>query len=597
MNQPIRTLCDLFRAAVAHDKPDCLLEKSGGTFRPVASAELATRVRSLAGALSAWGIRPGDRVAQMAENGVHWPTIDFAALALGAAHVPIYPTLHAEGAAHVLADSGSRVLFVRGRERLEGLLAIRDRIPTVERFVLVGDEESPEGIETLEQALAAGAATTQAQLESWLDRARPDDLATLIYTSGTTGDPKGVMLTHDNLTSNVVSCCSILPMKPHWVALSFLPLAHSFERTIDYVYFYAGVSIAYAESVQKVADNLAEVRPHVLGSVPRVYEKVRERALETATGGGALKRRIFDWAVRTGLRELPSRLAFEEPGVRLRIADALVFRKLRARFGGRFEYAVSGGGPLGKELAEFFWAAGIPLLEGYGLTETSPVIAVNTPQQIRLGTVGRPIPGVEVRIAADGEILARGPNIMKGYFGQPEATAEVLDADGWFRTGDIGELDADGFLSITDRKKELIVNAYGKNIAPAPIEAALKAGHWIAQAVVVGDRRPFLAALLVPDFAHLAAWAAAHAVGGELEAQLADPRVVALFQEELDRVNAGLERYEQVRAFALLPAELTLEGGELTPTLKLKRRVILERYGRVLDGLYSRTAKPTREES
>lgn len=582
----VQTLSELFRTVVAHDRPDCLQHKVEGAYRPISAAELASRVRGLATTLDRWGVRPGDRVALMAENGPHWATVDFAVLALGAASVPVYSTLLPDGAAFVVADSGSKILVVQGEDRLAGLLAVRDRMPSVERIVAY-DATPRDGVDDLETAIAAGDSGNPADFERWLDRARPDDLATLIYTSGTTGDPKGVMLTHGNLCSNVSSCCSILPLRKEWTALSFLPLAHSLERTLDYVYFYSGVGIAYAESVQKVAENLLEVRPHIFGSVPRIYEKVRARVIENVEVAGGIKKRLFDWAFAAGIEALPKRLAFDDPGLRVRLADKLVFSKVRARLGGRFEYAISGGAPLGKELAEFFWAAGIPLLEGYGLTETSPVISVNTPQAIKLGTVGQPIPGVEVRIADDGEILARGPNIMRGYFRNPEATAEVLDEDGWFRTGDIGLIDEDGFLSITDRKKELIVNAYGKNIAPAPIEADLKSGRWIAQAVVIGDQRPFLVALLVPNFEALAAWAKDQGIAGDAESMIADERTRRLFQTEIDRVNAHHQRFEQIRAFELLPNELTLEADELTPTMKVKRRVIHQRYGAALERLYA----------
>jgi len=581
-----RTLSELLQVVARHDKPDCLLHKVEGTWVPVSTRRLLADVRALAGTLDQWGVRPGDRVALMAENGVHWPLIDFAALALGAATVPIYATLLPEGAAFVVRDSGARVLFVQGEERLAALLAQRSAMPSVERIVAIGAPAPADGA-TLDQAIESAATVTDAQFDDWLRRAGPADLATLIYTSGTTGDPKGVMLTHGNLCSNVTTCCRVLPIRPEWTALSFLPLAHSLERTLDYCYFFCGATIAYAESVQAVAQNLVEVRPHILGSVPRIYEKIRARVLENAAGAGPLGRRIFDWALATGTRSLPDRLAFETPGLALRLADRLVFSKIRARLGGRFEYAISGGAPLGKELAEFFWAAGIPVLEGYGLTETSPVVAVNTPQEVRLGTVGRPIPDVEVRIADDGEILVRGPNIMRGYFGQPQATAEAIDGDGWFHTGDIGDLDADGFLSITDRKKELIVNAYGKNLAPAPIENALRSSSWIAQAVVIGDRRPFLVALLVPNFEAVDKWAAANGVDRDPATWNEDPRLRSLFQAEIDRVNQRHERYEQIRSFALLPHELTLEAGEITPTLKVKRRVVFERYRTQLDRLYA----------
>lgn len=582
-----RTLTELFRAVVAHDKPDCLLHKVGGVYVPISTRELANRVRALAGTLDGWGVRPGDRVALMADNGPHWATIDFAVLALGAADVPVYATLLPEGAAYVIRDSGAKVVFVQGEERLRGLWALRHELPAVERFVAIGCTPFDPTIAAFEDAIAAGAATPQDEFERWLDRAQPSDLATLIYTSGTTGDPKGVMLTHGNLASNAATCYQILPIRKDWVALSFLPLAHSFERTLDYVFFAAGASIAYAENVQTVLRNLGEVRPHVFGSVPRLYEKIRAGFLERVEASTGLKRAIATWALARGRKSLAARLAFEDPGFATRLADKLLFSKLRALLGGRFEYAVSGGAPLGQDLGEFFWAAGIPLLEGYGLTETSPVMAVNTPREARIGTVGKPIPGVEIRIAPDGEIVTRGPNVMRGYFGKPEATAEVLSADGWFSTGDIGELDADGFLRITDRKKELIVNAYGKNIAPAPIENDLKNGRFVAQAMVVGDRRPYLTALLVPNFEALAAWGRAHGFAGEPASWLGTPEVRALFEAEVERANRHHERYEQIRAFELLPREWTLEAGEMTPTSKLKRKAITAKNKETLDRLYA----------
>jgi long-chain acyl-CoA synthetase len=470
-------------------------------------------------------------------------------------------------------------------------VALRAEMPSVEWIVAIGCEPGDPNIVRYEDALAAGAETSEAEFDAWLGRAKPDDLATLIYTSGTTGDPKGVMLTHENLASNASVCRDILPIRRGWTALSFLPLAHSFERTLDYVFFASGATIAYAESVQTVLKNLSEVRPHVFGSVPRLYEKVRAAFLEKLESSSGAKKRLMRWALEQGRRSLPARLAGRSPGLATRIADWLVFSKLGAALGGRFRYAVSGGAPLGQEIGEFFWGAGIPVLEGYGLTETSPVVAVNTPEAVKLGTVGRPIPGVEVKIAADGEILTRGPNIMAGYYGKPEESDAVLDADGWFSTGDIGELDADGFLKITDRKKELIVNAYGKNIAPAPLENDLKAGRFVSQAMVVGDRRPFLSALLVPNFEALAAWGAASGRHGKPAEWLDDAAVRALFQGEIDRVNARHERYEQIRAFALLPRELTLDAGELTPTMKLKRKVITQKHKEALDRLYADAEK------
>ncbi|MBP7586552.1 MAG: long-chain fatty acid--CoA ligase [Thermoanaerobaculia bacterium] len=584
----IRTLSELFLVAAGFDRQACLMHKVDGRYVAVSTAELVRQVRQIAKALVDSGVRPGDRVALMAENGPHWPAVDFATLCIGAALVPIYPTLLPEGAAYVARDSGSRVLFVQGRERLEGLLEVRADMPAVERIVAIeASGVAPEGVESLESFMARGAAADQAWLERMAAQAKPEDLATLIYTSGTTGDPKGVMLTHDNLVSNAVTGCEVLGLEGSFTALSFLPLSHSFERLVDYCFFYKGITIAYAESVQTVAANLLEVKPHVFVAVPRVYEKVMARVLENATAAGGLKAKIFRWALGVGREALPQRLAFAPAGLKVKIADKLVFSKVRERLGGRFVFAMSGGAPLGRDVAEFFWGAGIPIYEGYGLTETSPVISVNARGATRLGTVGRPMPRIEVKIAEDGEILSRGPNTMRGYFGKPEATAEAIDSEGWFHTGDIGHLDDGGFLVITDRKKELIVNAYGKNIAPAPIENQLKASRWISQAVVIGDRRQYLAALIVPDFEVLKGWAAGEKLGGTIDELLQHPRLRATIQTEVDAVNEHLARYEQIRVWETLPAEFTLEGGELTPTLKVKRRVINVKYKAILDRLYA----------
>ncbi|MEO7795276.1 MAG: long-chain fatty acid--CoA ligase [Thermoanaerobaculia bacterium] len=585
----IRTLSELFLVVVGYDREACLMHKVGGRYVAVPTAELVREVRQIARALVESGVQPGDRVALMAENGPHWPAVDFATLCIGAALVPIYPTLLPEGAAYVARDSGARVLFVQGQERLEGLLAVRGEMPAVERIVAIGAPEASAvaGVESLQAFMERGAGADQAWLEQMAARPKPEDLATLIYTSGTTGDPKGVMLTHDNIVSNAVTGCDVLGLEGQFTALSFLPLSHSFERLVDYCYFYRGITIAYAESVQTVAANLLEVKPHVFVAVPRVYEKVMARVLENATSGGGFKARIFRWALAVGREALPQRLAFEPPGFKVRLADKLVFAKVRERLGGRFVFAISGGAPLGRDVAEFFWGAGIPIYEGYGLTETSPVISVNARGATRLGTVGRPMPRIEVHIAGDGEILSRGPNTMRGYYGKPQATAEAIDGEGWFHTGDIGHLDDGGFLVITDRKKELIVNAYGKNIAPAPIENALKASRWISQAVVIGDRRQYLAALIVPDFEVVKNWAAGEKLGGTIEERLRNPKLRAIVQAEVEAVNAHLARYEQIRVWEFVPADFTLEGGELTPTLKVKRRVINVKYKAILDHLYA----------
>ncbi|HYX24966.1 MAG TPA: long-chain fatty acid--CoA ligase, partial [Thermoanaerobaculia bacterium] len=469
-------------------------------------------------------------------------------------------------------------------------------LPEVQQFVLIKGESSDPRVVSLDALIARGAGVDVDEFERRARAVKPEDLATFIYTSGTTGTPKGVMLTHGNLASNVTSGLSVLNLDGRFTALSFLPLSHSFERLVDYCYFLKGCTIAYAESVAAVAQNLQQVRPHVFVSVPRVYEKLLARIQENVAQASPIRQRLFAWAVALGREALPYRLKHQSPpgwlGVQLGLADKLVFKKILERLGGRFAFAISGGAPLSRELAEFFWGAGVPIYEGYGLSETSPVISVNTQEAVKMGTVGRPIPGVEVTIASDGEILAKGPNIMKGYWHMEKETAEVIDAEGWFHTGDIGEVDADGFLRITDRKKELIINAYGKNVAPAPIENALKNSHYIGQAVVIGDRRKFLSALLVPDFDALKGWAERQGLhAADAAALVADPKVHELIGHVVQEVNANLAGFEKIVAWELLPNDFTLETGELTPTQKVKRRVINQKYGGIIDRLYAEADK------
>ncbi|MCP4200663.1 MAG: long-chain fatty acid--CoA ligase [bacterium] len=587
----IRTLADLLFVIESYDKSDCLMHKVDGRYRSISSRALVDRVQTVAASLVQFGVEPGDRVALMAENGPHWPTVDFAALGVGAVLVPVYPTLTSDQAAYVVNDCGAEIALIQGRERLDGLLEIRDDMPAIKNFVLIEGEPPSDAIKTLDSLTRDSAPMPLEELKERASRIKPEDLATFIYTSGTTGNPKGVMLTHENIASNVEACLTCLDIEPHQTALSFLPLSHSFERTIDYIYFRQGVTVAYAESVQTVAQNFGEVRPHVFVSVPRVYEKVLARVRENVSKSSPLKRKIFSWAVSVAKKALPYRLTRKTPpgflGFKLKLADKLVFGKIKERLGGRFEVATSGGAPLARDVAEFFWGAGIEIYEGYGLSETSPVLTVNRPGFVKMGTVGRAIPGVTLKIADDGEILAKGPNIMKGYHNLAEKTAEAIDAEGWFHTGDIGEIDEEGFLRITDRKKEIIVNAYGKNVAPAPIEGQLKASQYIEQAVVIGDRRKFLSALLVPDFATLEVWAGNQGLGtDDRAALLADSKVQELFAGEVRNANKELAKYERIHAWELLSHEFTIESGELTPTQKIKRRVINQKYGEVIEQVY-----------
>jgi len=599
MSREPRTLCDIFTAAAETGKPDLLISKVAGQWQPISARDFGFTVRALSLGLNALGIQPGDRVAILSENRPEWAMADYAVLCAGAWSVPIYPTLPAAQVAPLLNDAGVRAIFVSNLEQLGKVLTIHGQCPALEHVILLDGHPPPEpGFWTFHAVVDRGRPTLEmspALFEQRAGRVRPEDVATIIYTSGTTGEPKGSMLTHSNFVSNVVAGCEVIPFTADAVALSFLPLSHVFERMLDYAYLHKGASIAYAESVDKLAANFTEVNPHCFGAVPRVYEKVHARIMAKVDAGSPIKKKIFAWAARVGAERVPYVTNGEAlpPALarKAAIADALVFKKIRAALGTRFRFAVSGGAPLSAELAAFFVGAGVAVYEGYGLTETSPVIAVNGPGRWRIGSVGKPLRGVEVRIAADGEILTRGPHIMKGYFNKPEATREAIDPEGWFHTGDIGRLDPDGFLSITDRKKDLIVLAGGKKAAPQPIENALKQSPYIGMPIVIGDRQKFLTALIVPNFEKLKEWASAAGKSVRWDAIDADPEVRALFQRELDTYNRDRPHHEQIRAFAVLPHELTVEDGSVTPTLKVKRRTVEGRYHELIEGMYAAAGK------
>jgi long-chain acyl-CoA synthetase len=594
MTDDVRTLCDIFLKVAASSKPNLLMSKAGGEWRPVSAADFSYTVRALSLGLNALGIQPGDRVAILSENRPEWAMSDYAILCAGAWSVPIYPTLPAQQIAPLLKDSGARAVFVSSLEQLGKILTIRGQCPALE-YVVTFDASPPgePGFLAFGQAVDRGRPVLDMNPSAFEQRARrvkPEDVATVIYTSGTTGEPKGAMLTHGNFVSNVLGAIQVVPITGDAMALCFLPLSHVFERMLDYAYLYRGSTIAYAESVEKLKDNFLEVNPHCFGAVPRVYEKVSARILDRVEAGSALKKKLFAWAVAVGREKLAyDQRADPVPAglsAKAKIADALVFKKIRQALGSRFRFAVSGGAPLSRDLAEFFWGAGVTIYEGYGLTETSPVICVNGPHAWRLGTVGRPIPGVEVRIAPDGEILTRGPHVMKGYFNKPEATAEAIDAEGWLHTGDIGQLDADGYLAITDRKKDLIVLAGGKKAAPQPIEQELKKSVYIGLPIVLGDRHKFLAALIVPNFDRLEDLAREKKIAFEAKTIDSNPEIRAIFQKEIDAYNVDKPHHEQIRAFALLPSDLTIEDGSITPTLKVKRRILEGRYQGLIDRMY-----------
>ncbi len=574
--------------------PNALRFKQGGQWASLSHCEVETRVAQLAAALAGLGIGRGERVALLSENRPEWAITDYAVLGLGAADVPIYPTLPANQIAYILKDCGAKAILVSTREQLDKVREVRSEVPSLQHVISFDDPGASEGILHFPAVLEDGARAIQAgAVPDFREQAlqvKPDDLATLIYTSGTTGNPKGVMLTHHNLASNVaaVDQHQILDLKPGEVALSFLPLSHVFERLVDYFYWHRGVCIAYAESIDKVADNLMEVKPHYMVSVPRLFEKIHTRVM----GATGIKKVLVGWAARVGEEYADRRLQGETPSGGLafqyRLADRLVFSKLRERTGGRLIAAISGGAPLSAEVAKFFLAAGLPVYEGYGLTETSPVLTANRPGQIRLGSVGLAVPGTELRIDPSGEILARGPQIMKGYWNAAEATAEAIDAEGWFHTGDVGIIDDGGFLRITDRIKNMIVTAGGKNIAPQPIENRVAMSPLIAHVVMLGDRRAYPALLVVPDFDNLDAWARTQGIDpSDRERLAADPRVRELLEREAFGRLEGLAGFEMPKKLAVVPREFSIEAGELTPKLSIKRRVVEEHFRDLIEQMYA----------
>jgi long-chain acyl-CoA synthetase len=583
-----------FDAIERHQRADAIASKVNGVWTPISHAAILERVRRVAFGLTQLGIAANDRVGILSENRPEWLIADYACLLSSMTDVPIYPTLPAEQIPYLLNDSGAKVIFVSTAVQAQKIASIRSQVPALTHIIGFAATATDGCDLTFAELERMGAAHESADRNAQFKRdalaVTKDQLVTLIYTSGTTGNPKGVMLTHDNVHSNVMATNTSLQVDTHDTALSFLPLSHIFERSGDYFMFANGVSIVYAESIDTVPLNMSEVRPTLMMSVPRLYEKIYARVLENAVASGGLKKNIFFWAKRVGERVADEKFAGRAPGgllaLQASLADRLVFSKLRARMGGRMRFFVSGGAPLSTEIAKFFYSAGLPILEGYGLTETSPVITCNTLQNYRLGSVGRPIPGVEVSIAKDGEILTRGPHVMKGYYNNPQATREVIDDGGWFATGDIGELQ-DGYLRITDRKKDIIVTAGGKNIAPQPIESKLKTNKYVSQAVMIGDKRKFPSVLIVPNWDQLDKWAASQGIVWTARAELlAMPTIHAKMEKEVQQTLTGVAHYEMPKKVALLEHDFSIERGELTPKLSVKRRVIDKTYKELIDSLY-----------
>lgn len=595
---PLTTLADLpFHVLGRFPRPMLVGQVRQGTIAGQSTRDWFDQVRDVSLGLEALGIGRGDRVVIMSESRPEWLVADMAILTRGAVTVPVYSTLTAAQAKYIVEDAGARIAFVSTREQLEKLQRVRHELPALEAIVTFEPSDVPSPtVLPLEAVAERGHARLMGEWgvgREFRDRAkeiRPGDLATIIYTSGTTGTPKGVMLSHANLLSNVIAGHTVVAVDEQDVSLSFLPLSHSFERTVSYVYLAFGVTIVFAESLETVGRDLPIVRPTVMTAVPRVYEKFQARILERGQALPQPRRTLFHWGVRVararGRAGAPERPVGGVLAVESALADRLVFSKIRQSVGGRLRCLVSGSAPLPVDVAQFFAGIGLPITEGYGLTETAPIVTANPMGKPRIGTVGRALPGVEVRIADDGEVLVRGPNVMIGYYRKPEDTAAVL-RDGWFHTGDVGTLDADGYLTITDRKKDLLVTSGGKKIAPQPIEAVLKRSPLIAEAVVLGDRRRFACALIVPNFAalerRLKDLGRPPAERDEL-VQRAD--VVALYDEVIEALNRDLSQFERIKKVRLLPREFTIDSGELTPTLKVRRKAVEQNWRAAIDELY-----------
>jgi long-chain acyl-CoA synthetase len=585
----MNTLNDIFLRIAAAGSPKAVIyQDASGVWQPLSSAQIYQRTRALAQAFLGWGIQKGDRIAILAENRWEWAISDFAVLAIGAIDVPIYPTLTAEQISILLQDSACRIAIVSTRALYDKIESIRSQT-AIEHVILMDDEGTPDAvpISTLLRDADAFGAARDPEFDARIRSIQPQDLATLIYTSGTTGEPKGVMLSHGNIAANLSIAGQGYDFKTSDCWISFLPLSHITARALDYILLHSGATLAYCPAFDKLPQTMQQVKPTVFVAVPRVYEKIRQ-AVEQKAALSATKRSILHWSLGVGHRHRRQILAGEQPSSPFwKLANKLVFSKINAAFGGRVRYFVSGGAPLGMDTAGWFADAGIRILEGYGLTETSPVIAINSPKGSRIGSVGKVLSNLEIKLAADGELLVRGPSVFSGYWQKLVATSEAFDEEGWFRTGDIAHLDADGFLYVTDRKKELLKTSGGKLIAPQPIENQLKANLLVAQAALVGDKHKFAAVLISPNFAALEEWARHHGIEALTRRQLvSDQRVLDEYQQIVNHVNAKLANFESIKRIKVVAEEWSIDTGELTPSMKLKRRVIAERYAEEIAAFY-----------
>jgi len=577
----IQTLNDIFFAIAGRDQPRCMLRRTDAGWQPISSRDFAAKISAVAQALLSWGISRGDRVAILSENRHEWMVADFACMLLGAVVVPIYTTLTPEQTAYILSDSGARAIFISSQKHLEKVLSIL-QTTGVEKVAVMDDVTDPRAIKMSVLMQLPG----DPQLETIGRAAQPEQLATIIYTSGTTGTPKGVMLTHGNMASNINYSLREFGFGEGMSCVSFLPLSHVTARSVDLGLLYRGVTLAHLPQIDQLPQALREVRPSILLSVPRVYEKIHSQVELNAAKFP--KKQIYRWALRTGHSYQAESLAGKTPkSPSWKLANKLVFSKVRAGIGGRVEFFISGGAPLGRELAEWYADIGIRIHEGYGLTETSPVIAVNTPNAHRVGSVGKPLGNVEVRIAEDGEILVRGPSVFGAYWNKPQETREAF-VDDWFKTGDIGRIDEDGFLYVTDRKKDLLKTSGGKFIAPQPIESSFKHSPWIAEAIVIGDKRKFPAVLIIPNFPAVETYARMEGLAFSTRDELiAIPEVHAHYAEIVRSVNKDLAQFERLKKFRLVPEELSSANGTLTASMKIRRRAIEEHFKHEIDEMYA----------
>ena len=589
----VETISQSFLNTVkSYIKDDLMLYKEEGRYVPISTEEFANRVKYFCLGLRDLGFEAGDKLIILSDNRPEWVITDIANVCLGGITVPIYTSLVPEPIRYIIDDSDAKVVVVSDQDQWQKIEAIKSELTKVKHYITFLSE-APEGVLTFAQILEKGKKLDQQNPELFEKMAlevKPDDIASIVYTSGTTGPPKGVMLTHSNFISNVKTCASLIEFSDKDTVLSLLPLSHVLERMVTFTYLYKGCSIGYAESFETAAANLLEIRPHIMVSVPRVFEKIYSKVMDNVLSSSSLKRKIFFWALKVGKeysrrkllgQSIPGSLQFER-----NLAHKLVFSKIVEKTGGRVRFFVSGGAPLSKDMAEFFHAIGLVILEGYGLTETSPVIAVNTFDNLKLGTVGKIITGVELKTAEDGEILTKGPNVMKGYYKKEAATEEAFEG-GWFHTGDIGHIDEEGFLVITDRKKDIIVTAGGKNVAPQPIENLLKTSSYISNAVVIGDKKKFISALVVPNFEKLEEYAKFNNIPYKTNSDLVKSEKILNFLEgEADRATPALASYEKIKKITLLDREFEIEKEEITPTLKVKRNIIEQKYKDMIDAMY-----------